>query len=167
VLAYAAAAALVASLLFGCLSALTALANAAAGPLQDGTRANAPRPARLRRALVVGELALSLVLLAGAGLLVRSYAGLQAVDPGFDPRGLVTTRISLPDVHYRYRDQGPKIAAFYQQLDERLRALPGVARSGPRSLRRSRERRSAPGRMRGAQRKASSSGGVPLPTTAP
>ena len=130
VLAYAAAAALAASLLFGCVSALTALSTAVAGPLQDGARANAPRPARLRRALVVGELAMSLVLLAGAGLLVRSFARLQAVDPGFDPRGLLTTRVSLPDVHYRYRDQGPKIAAFYRLLDERLRALPGVRAVG-------------------------------------
>jgi putative ABC transport system permease protein len=79
---------------------------------------------------VVSELALSLVLLAGAGLLVRSFARLQAVDPGFDPRGLLTARLSLPDVHYRYRDQGPKIAAFYGRLDERLRALPGVRAVG-------------------------------------
>jgi putative ABC transport system permease protein len=126
VLAYAGTAALVASLLFGCLSALQALSAADASSLQDAARANAPRPARLRRALVVSQLALSLVLLAAAGLLVRSFARLHAVDPGFDPRGLLTARISLPDVHYRYRDQGPKIAAFYRRLDERLRALPGV-----------------------------------------
>ena len=130
VLAYAGAAALVASLLFGCVSALQALSAADAGSLHDATRANAPRPARLRRALVVSELALSLVVLAGAGLLVRSFARLQAVDPGFDPRGLLTARLSLPDVHYRYRDQGPKIVAFYSRLDERLRALPGVRAVG-------------------------------------
>jgi predicted permease len=130
VLAYAAGAALAASLTFGCVSALPSLALAVPSALRDAARARTARPVRLRRALVVAELALSLVLVAGAGLLVRSFARLNAVDPGFDPHGRLTARLSLPDVHYRYRDQGPRIAAFYRQLDERLRALPGVLAAG-------------------------------------
>jgi predicted permease len=106
------------------------LALAVPSALRDAARARTARPVRLRRALVVAELALSLVLVAGAGLLVRSFARLNAVDPGFDPHGRLTARLSLPDVHYRYRDQGPRIAAFYRQLDERLRALPGVLAAG-------------------------------------
>lgn len=133
--AFAAGAAFVAALLFGSLAALQALRAADAAPLDDGARGSAAGPARVQRLLVVSELALSFMLLAGAGLLVRSFARLQAVDPGFDPRGVLTARISLPDVHYRYRDQGPKIAAFYRSLDERLRSVPGVhavgATAGP------------------------------------
>lgn len=129
-LAYAAGASLVAALAFGCVSALASLSLAAPRALQAAARPHAARPIRLRRALVVSQLALSLVLVAGAGLLVRSFARLQAVDPGFDPRGRLTARLSLPDVRYRYRDQGPEIAAFYRELDERLRALPGVLAVG-------------------------------------
>jgi len=130
VLAYAAAAALAAAVLSGAVTALSAVAAAEASPLSDSVRAGGPRPSRLRRGLVVVQLALSLVVLCGAGLLLRSFAGLQAIDPGFDPRGRLTVRLSLPDVHYRYRDQGAKITAFYRGLDERLRALPGVGAVG-------------------------------------
>jgi len=129
-LAYAGGTALVASLVFGGLAALHALRAAESAPLQDTARAPAPGPARTRRLLMVSELALSLVLLAAAGLLVRSHARLGAVDPGFDPRGVLTARVSLPDIHYRYRDQGLKIAGFYSRLEERLRALPGVEAVG-------------------------------------
>ncbi|HSC25779.1 MAG TPA: ADOP family duplicated permease [Vicinamibacterales bacterium] len=130
VIAYAAAASFATSLLFGCLSAKQALAAAGASGLPDAARTTAGRPARLRRALVVSQVAMSFVLLAGAGLLVQSFSRLLAVDPGFDPAGVLTARISLPDVLYRYRDQGPRIAGFYQRLDERLRALPGVRAVG-------------------------------------
>jgi predicted permease len=130
VLGYAAAAALLAALLSGGLSAAHATRAALARPLQDTLRAGVPRPPRLRRALLVSQVALSMVLAAGAGLLLRSFAKLAAVDPGFEPRGVVTARISLPDVHYSYRDKGPRIADFYRRLDERLRALPGVEAVG-------------------------------------
>ena len=126
VLAYAGGLTLFTSLLFGGLSAAAAVASALSASLQDPERMATGRSGRLRPALVIGQLAVSLVLATGALLLVRSFAALQAVDPGFDPRGVLTARLSLPDVHYRYRDQGPKIASFYRRLDERLRALPGV-----------------------------------------
>ena len=78
---------------------------------------------RLRAALLVGEVALSFVLLAGAGLALRSFARVTAVEPGFDARGLLTANVSLPDRDGRGR---PAIDAFYQQLLARVRPLPGV-----------------------------------------
>jgi len=77
---------------------------------------------RLLGSLVVSEIALSLTLLIGAGLMIRSLQRLQAVDPGFNSESLLTMQISLPSQRYR-RDQ---YAAFSQQLRERLQALPGA-----------------------------------------
>jgi predicted permease len=130
VLAYTGGLTLLTSLVFGGLAAAAAVASALSASLQDPERMATGRSGRLRPALVIGQLAVSLVLATGALLLVRSFAALQAVDPGFEPRGVLTARLSLPDVHYRYRDQGPKIASFYRRLDERLRALPGVQAAG-------------------------------------
>ena len=129
-LAYAAALTFGASLAFGGLAAWTAASHALSSPLQDVERSGAVSRSRLRPALVVSQLALSLVLVAGALLLVRSFAALRAVDPGFEPDGRLTVRLSLPDAHYSYRREGPKIAAFYRGLDERLRALPAVRAVG-------------------------------------
>ena len=77
---------------------------------------------RLLSSLVVSEIALSLTLLIGAGLMIRSLQRLQAVDPGFNSERLLTMWVSLPAQRYR-RDQ---LAAFSQQLRERLQALPGA-----------------------------------------
>ena len=76
----------------------------------------------LRQALVVGELALSVVLLLGAGLLMRSFLNIQRVDHGFDPRGVLTMRLTLP----RERYPGDAAGAFFDRLSERLAGLPGV-----------------------------------------
>jgi putative ABC transport system permease protein len=73
--------------------------------------------------LVVGDLALALVLLIGAGLMLQSLYRLMAVDPGFDSRRLLAAEISASGP--RYREDG-KVLAFYQQALERVRALPGV-----------------------------------------
>jgi putative ABC transport system permease protein len=86
----AAATALAASLLFGGIAAWQTLRVLWSAPLQDGVRAGAPGSARARGLLVVSELALSLVLLAGAGLLVRSFVHRRGIDPGFDPRKILT-----------------------------------------------------------------------------
>ncbi|HVE78927.1 MAG TPA: ABC transporter permease [Gemmatimonadaceae bacterium] len=80
------------------------------------------RGRRLRHALVVAELALALVLLAGAGLLGRSFARLRGIDPGFDTRNVLTMRLSLPREKYAERAVGP----FFEELAVRLVALPGV-----------------------------------------
>ena len=128
--AAAAASSFLAALLSGGIAAWRSLRVGAASSLHLGSRGAAASPPLLRGLLVVSQLALSLVLLAGAGLLLRSVARLGAVDPGFDPRGLLTLRLSLPDVHYRYRDQGPKIAEFYRRLEGSVGQLPGVERVG-------------------------------------
>jgi putative ABC transport system permease protein len=97
--------------------------------LRDGGRGNAIgfRRNRLRSALVVGEVALALVLLSGAGLLMRSFYHLQSMDPGFDPHGVLTFETSLPDAKYHGKEAQ---AVFYQRALERIRSLPGVTAAG-------------------------------------
>ncbi|HEY6926834.1 MAG TPA: ABC transporter permease, partial [Steroidobacteraceae bacterium] len=80
---------------------------------------------RVRDLLVVCEMALALVLLAGAGLLLNSFERLRAIDPGFNPSEVLTCQVSLPS---SYKD--PQIVAFFQQLLDRVRALPGVKAAG-------------------------------------
>ena len=82
---------------------------------------------RLRGALVVAEVALSLTLLVGAGLLIRSFLRLQEVDTGFRPEGVLTMRISLPEEKYAKIEQAQ---AFYRELLDRIRRLPGVDAAG-------------------------------------
>ena len=85
----------------------------------------------MRSAFVVIETALALMLLIGAGLLLRSFWHLQQVSPGFDPQNLLTMNLSLPD--YRYREPQQRMA-FYQQALEQIRALPGVVSAGATSI---------------------------------
>ena len=86
-----------------------------------------PGPARLRRVLVVAELGIALLLLVGAGLLVRSLARLASVDPGFTAERVLRFDLSLPGA--RYPDDA-KVAAFTRDLLARLRGLPGVQSVG-------------------------------------
>ncbi len=86
-----------------------------------------PGPARLRRLLVVGEIGVALLLLVGAGLLVRSLARLAAVDPGFSADRVLRFDLSLPGS--RYPDDA-RIAAFTDTLLARMRSLPGVQSAG-------------------------------------
>ena len=79
-------------------------------------------PLRLRHALIVSEIALSVLLLAGSGLLVRSFAKLQNVDPGVDTRNVLTMRLTLPREKYR----GPEVNEFFQRLVGRVSNIPGV-----------------------------------------
>lgn len=79
-------------------------------------------PRRLRHALVVSEIALAVMLLAGAGLMLRSFAKLQDVKLGFNPAGVLTMRITLPSEKYR----GSAINRFFQDLVSRLEQAPGV-----------------------------------------
>ena len=126
-LLFALVAAVVTGLLFGLVPALQATRPSLTAALKEGT-AEAPSRAAFfsrfttRNALVVIELALALVLLAGSGVMVRSLAHLVAVDPGFDPSGVLTLRLnSTPEA--RPRDSLP---GFYQTLIGELRGLPGV-----------------------------------------
>ena len=115
---------LVVGLLFGLVPAIGATRASLTDALKDG-RAKATRVRRgsLRRALVVIEVALAIVLLAGSGLMLRSLSNLLAVDPGFDGTNVLTMSMSIP-VEGNARDSMP---GFYEQLLDRVRAVPGVA----------------------------------------
>jgi predicted permease len=78
---------------------------------------------KLRSALVVAEVALSFVLLVGAGLLIRTFVNLMSVDPGFDPHNVLTCQIQLNGERY---DTTNEAAAFYRDALERIRSVPGV-----------------------------------------
>jgi putative ABC transport system permease protein len=82
---------------------------------------------RFRSALVVAEVGLALVLLVGAGLMVRSFMRLQAVNPGFDASNLLTMRVMLPET--KYPEAGRQVE-FFREAVGRLRALPGVRSAG-------------------------------------
>jgi putative ABC transport system permease protein len=116
---FAVAAAAATSLLFGLAPALSA------SQLRPVRRTRSS--GRLRRLLVASEVALSVTLLAGAGLLLRSYAQLWQTNPGFVPDHLLTARISLPPVQY---SDPARIAAFDSDLLAGVRALPGVVFAG-------------------------------------
>jgi predicted permease len=79
---------------------------------------------RLRELLVVGQVALALVLLVGAGLLLKSLTRMAQVDPGFDSTGVMTASVQLPERQY---DSDEKQAAFYRAVEEKLAALPGTS----------------------------------------
>jgi putative ABC transport system permease protein len=81
----------------------------------------------VRNALVLAQVALTLVLLVGAGLLIQSFARLQAVDPGFKPQGVLTVKLELPQAKY---PEPQRQIVFYRGLLERVRALPGVEHAG-------------------------------------
>ena len=124
VIAFTIAIAFVTGILFGLVPAFTATRGVSASLKEAGRGAVTHRGgARVRGALVVGELALAVVLLAGAGLLMRSFVKLQAVDPGFRPEQALTFDLTLPDVRY---GEDPQRLAFFDQLLPRLRGLPGV-----------------------------------------
>ena len=117
--------ALVTGILFGLAPALSATSGGLFGALKEGGRAVAggARGRLMRNLLVLGEVAVALVLLVGAGLLLRSFARLRAVDPGFRPKGVLTAEIILPAK--KYAEQEPQIL-FTRELLDRLRAIPGV-----------------------------------------
>jgi putative ABC transport system permease protein len=119
---------LVTVVLFGLLPAWqTATLGGLASRLQSESRGTTGTRLRTRNALVVAQTALAVLLLVGAGLLLKSFVRLQRVDPGFDPRHVLTFGVSLPDVAYAKPAQS---ALFYQQLTERLEGLPGVQAAG-------------------------------------
>ena len=123
-LAFAVGLSLLTGLLFGVLPAVRVSRLDPAVALREGTRTvtGGRNQHRLQTWMVVAETALSLVLLVGAGLLIRSFVRVLHVDPGFDPHGVFTARISLPDNEYPH---DPKIQ-FIDQLIQRLASLPGV-----------------------------------------
>jgi putative ABC transport system permease protein len=116
---------LLTGILFGIFPALQLSKTNVNETLRDEGRGStgSHRRVQLRSFLVVGQVALSLVLLIGAGLLVRSFSRLLRVDPGFDPQNVLTMNVSLPTVKYA---NAQKQVAFFDELTRRVSALPGV-----------------------------------------
>jgi putative ABC transport system permease protein len=116
---------LLTGVLFGLAPALHARAGTFFASLKEGgqrTTASAGRQL-LRRGLVVAEVAFAAMLVIGGGLLIRSFWLLQKVEPGFEPEGVLSLQIALPDAAY---PEDLQVTAFYQRLLERLSSLPGV-----------------------------------------
>jgi putative ABC transport system permease protein len=127
-LAFTALTSLLTGVIFGLAPALQASRSSVNDALRESGRTGAgARGQRLRSAFVIAEIALALALLAGAGLTLKSFWRLQAVDPGFNPDGVLTMRLMLP---FTTHSQISERAAFFRQVLERLRALPGVAAAG-------------------------------------
>lgn len=99
------------------------------GILKDEARSltSSRRRLRIRESLVVGQVALSLVLLVGSGLLLKSLSRMASVDTGFDSRGVATANIQLPENQYGSQERQ---AAFYRAVNEKLAALPEVSAAG-------------------------------------
>jgi len=125
VLAFSFLASVVCGIVFGLLPALQSSRSNPNEFLKEGERGSTAHRGRTRSVLVIAEVGLSLVLLIGAGLLVKSFARLMDVNAGFDPDHLLTFNLGLPpstdSVHQ---------LAFYQQVMQRLQALPGVQAVG-------------------------------------
>ena len=129
VLTFTAAVALFTVLLFGLAPAVLMAKTDVNSALRAGGRGSSIgfRRNRLRSLLVVGEVALSVVLLSGAGLLMRSFYHLRSIDPGFDPHGVLTFSTDLPDAQYKTDKLQTE---FYDAALARIRALPGVSAAG-------------------------------------
>ncbi len=121
-------------IVFGLVPGLTSAKPELTESLKEGSRGSTSsrRRNRLRNGLVIAELALALVLLVGAGLLMKSFARLQNVDPGFNPKNVLTAEIALPALKYPSEEGSPaylggkKTSDFFIELNRRVRALPGV-----------------------------------------
>ena len=133
VLAFAALVSVATGLLFGTLPALYASKTDLQTGLREGGRSGAdgPRGQIARRVLVVGEVALALALLVTAGLLVRSFARLVQVTPGFDPANVITFTAALPEAKYGTDAQKRQ---FWDEALARLQSVPGVVSAGMTSV---------------------------------
>jgi putative ABC transport system permease protein len=125
VLAFSLGVAVFTAVVFGLAPALQTVKKNMADPLKDSGRGviGGFRRGKLRGTLVVCEVALSLVLLAGAGLLIRNFVKLQSVDLGLDPNNILVARLPLPRDHYKTAAAKQQ---FFESLIPRLHALPGV-----------------------------------------
>jgi putative ABC transport system permease protein len=124
VLGFTGALSVLTGLIFGIIPALTRAKPALNETLKEGGRTSAAfGRGRMRSALIVTEVALSLALLIGAGLLIKSFWRLTQVDPGFQPDRLLTMNVTL--IGEKYKETG-QVISFYRDLPARLGALPGV-----------------------------------------
>jgi putative ABC transport system permease protein len=120
---------ILAGILFGLAPALRALRVNLNETLKEGGRSGSEgsHRNRLRNLLIVSETAIAVMLLVGAGLLIRSFISLQNVDPGFDSSDVLTMRVDLSRTKY---DSEEKAAAFFEQLENRAGSLPGIESIG-------------------------------------
>jgi putative ABC transport system permease protein len=125
VLAFAGGSTLLAGLFFGVLPSYISAHSGISETLKEGGRGSSAGKQRsfVRGAFVVAQMCLALVLLAGSGLLIRSFVRLVGVDPGFDPSHLLTFKVSLPSSKYK---TDAALLAFFRQLLARVSQLPGV-----------------------------------------
>ena len=123
VLGFTLAITLLTGLIFGAGPALQTSRVDLNDTLKEGGRGNSGMRSRARSLLVVSEIAMSLVLLVGAGLMVQSFLRLRQVNLGLDPKNVLTATVLLPRAKYTQDDQR---SAFFKQLTERVRNLPGV-----------------------------------------
>jgi putative ABC transport system permease protein len=124
VLAFTAGVSVLTGLFFGLAPLLQVAARNVHDSLKAGVRTTATAGAQqFRRALVVAELALALVLLIGTGLMIRAFWNLQRVNAGFEPQGLLTMRVILPDGVYK---DARSVLNFWSAVQERVRAIPGA-----------------------------------------
>jgi predicted permease len=116
-------------IIFGLAPGLASARPALTETLKEGGRGSTQgrRRNRLRNGLVIAEVALALVLLSGAGLLIKSFAKLQNVNPGFNPHNALTFEISLPKLQY---PDDASIVRFNNEAQRRIAALPGVRAAG-------------------------------------
>jgi putative ABC transport system permease protein len=128
-LAFTAGLSLVSGLFFGILPALQLSRQSAASVMNETSRGAASGKVRMavRRGLVVAQLAFSVVLVIGAGLLLRTLIELQRIDLGFNPKGVLTAQLQLPAGDY---PDAQRVVDFYRNLTARLEQLPGVSAAG-------------------------------------
>jgi predicted permease len=137
VLAFTFGISLFTGIVFGLVPALRASRLDLNDVLREGGRSGVGTSAfglghqQLRKLLISAEIALSLVLLIGAGLLIRSYQRITSANPGFDPQNVLSFRVALPGFKYKSPDE---VIAFYKRLEDRLAALPGVQHVGSNYL---------------------------------
>ena len=127
VLAFTTTVAVLTGILFGLAPALRSSRVSLSETLKEGGRSMVGGHHRLRNLLVIMEIALSLVLLIGAGLLIHSFLRVQQVEPGFAAQNVLSLRVSVVGPAYQ---EDTRRVGFYQQLLERIRLLPGVEAAG-------------------------------------
>jgi predicted permease len=127
VLAFTSAVVLLTGMLFGLAPALRNLRIDLSATLKEGGRSLVSGQHRLRNLLVIAEIALSLILAIGAGLLIRSFARAERVEPGFAPQHVLSLRLAVFGPAYR---ENTNRVNFYRQLLERVRRLPGTESAG-------------------------------------
>ena len=129
---FAAVAAVGSAIIFGLFPALQ-VSRSTAMQLKEGGRSGTggPRAHRMRNGLVVTQVAMALLLLIGAGLMIRSYLKMQGADAGFDPNGVLTFRLGLPQTQFKDKEV---VRNFFTQLENRLAAVPGVEAAAAASM---------------------------------